>query len=90
MPFGTEVGLGPGDIVFDEDQAPLPEKGAQRPPLFGPCLLWQNGRPPATAYLLLRYASLCEQTDRQTHRNTSHSLRGEVIIQLVKIGRARE
>jgi len=45
MPLGTEVGLGPGDIVLDGDPAP-PWKGAQQiPPLFGPCLLWPNGRP---------------------------------------------
>jgi len=45
MPLGTEVGLGPGDIVLDEDPAP-PQKGAQQPPpLFGSYLLWQNGRP---------------------------------------------
>jgi len=31
MPLGTEVGLGPGDIVLDGDPAP--------PPIFGPCLL---------------------------------------------------
>jgi len=24
MPLGTEVSLGPGDIVLDEDSAPLP------------------------------------------------------------------
>jgi len=28
MPLGIEVGLGPGDFVFDEDPAP-PEKKAQ-------------------------------------------------------------
>jgi len=44
MPLGTEVGLGPGDIVLDGDPAP-PRKGAQQPPLFGPRLLWPNGRP---------------------------------------------
>jgi len=43
MPFGTEVGLGPGDIVLDGDPAP-PREGAQHPP-FDPCLLWPNGRP---------------------------------------------
>ena len=32
MPLGTEVGLGQDDIVLDEDQAPLPRKGAQRGP----------------------------------------------------------
>jgi len=32
LSLGTEVGLGPGDIVLD-------------PPLVGSCLLWRNGRP---------------------------------------------
>ena len=36
----TEVGLGPGHIVLDGD--PAPQKGAQQPPLLGPCLLWPN------------------------------------------------
>ena len=39
MPLGTEVDLGPGDIVLHGD----PPKGAQRPPIIGPCLLWPNG-----------------------------------------------
>jgi len=43
MPLGTEVGLSPGYIALDGDPAP-PQKGAQHPPLFGPCLLWPNGR----------------------------------------------
>jgi len=42
MPLGTEVGLGLGDIVLDGD--PAPPNGAQ-PPIFGPYLLWPNGRP---------------------------------------------
>jgi len=46
-PLGTEVGLGPGHIVLDEDAAPRPspkkKRGAASPPLFGPCLLWLNG-----------------------------------------------
>jgi len=33
MPFGMEVGLGPGDFVFDEDPA-TPEKGHTHPTLF--------------------------------------------------------
>ena len=41
MPLGTEVGLGPGDIVLGGTQLP-PQKGAQQPPLFGK-LLWPNG-----------------------------------------------
>jgi len=37
MPLGSEVGLGPGDIVFDGDPAPPPQKkgeGAQHPQVF--------------------------------------------------------
>jgi len=45
MPLGMEVGLGPGDIVLDWDPALLPRKGHSSPPLFGPYLLWPNGRP---------------------------------------------
>jgi len=40
MPLGTEVGLGPGNIiVLDVD--PVPKKGI--PPIFGPGLSWPNG-----------------------------------------------
>jgi len=42
MVLGMEVGLGPDHIVLDGDPAP-PPKRAQPPPIFGPCLLWQNG-----------------------------------------------
>jgi len=28
-PLGTEVGLGPGNIVLDGDPAPLPKKGTE-------------------------------------------------------------
>jgi len=38
MPLGTEVQLGPGDVVLDGVSAPTPLKGAE-PPVFGPCLL---------------------------------------------------
>ena len=42
MPLGTEVGLGPGDIVLDGDPAPPPCKWAEQPPqLFGPLLEWR-------------------------------------------------
>ena len=41
MVLGTEVGLSPGHIVLDGDPAPL--KMGAAPPLFGPCLLWENG-----------------------------------------------
>jgi len=35
-----EVGLGPGHIVLDGNQAPSPKRGAQ-PPIFGPMsIVW--------------------------------------------------
>jgi len=43
MPLGMEVGLGPGDFVFDGNPAPLPQKKEHSPhPIFGPCLLRPN------------------------------------------------
>ena len=41
--LGMEVGLGPRHIVLDGDPAALPKKGAERPPIFDPFLLWPNG-----------------------------------------------
>ena len=38
MSLGMELGLSPGDFVLDGDPATSPQ-------LFGPCLLWPNGRP---------------------------------------------
>ena len=40
-PLGTEVGLGPGDIVLDGD--PVPPKSGTSLPIFGPWILWPNG-----------------------------------------------
>jgi len=42
MPLITEVGLSPGDFVFDGDPAP-PRKKAQLPTQFLARLLWLNG-----------------------------------------------
>ena len=42
MPLGMEVGLGPGHIVLEGTQLPLPKKETE-PPIFGPFLLWPNG-----------------------------------------------
>jgi len=41
MPLGTEVNLGPGDLVLDGVAAAPPLEGAQQP-VFGSCLLWTN------------------------------------------------
>jgi len=43
MKLGMQVDLGPGHIVLDGDPSSPTKKGAQLPPLFGPCLLWPNG-----------------------------------------------
>jgi len=40
MPLGTEVNVGPGDVVLDGVAAP-PKR--RTPPVFGSCLLWPNG-----------------------------------------------
>jgi len=44
MPIGTEVCLGPSDILLDWHPVPPPKKRAQ-PPIFGACLLWPYGCP---------------------------------------------
>ena len=41
--LGTDVGLGPGDIVVDGDPAPLPKKGAKPPPQLLAHILKPNG-----------------------------------------------
>jgi len=44
MALGMEVGLGPGDFVFDGDPATPQNRGhTHHHPVFGPCLLWPNG-----------------------------------------------
>jgi len=43
MVLGVEVGLNPGDFVFDGNPSPSPKTGRSPSPIFGPCLLRQNG-----------------------------------------------
>jgi len=43
IPLGTEVGLGPGDIVLDGDPA-APAKKEGQPPIFSPCPCDQPAR----------------------------------------------
>ena len=48
MSLGTDVGLGPGDIVLDGDlrnSTPHGKGHSSPPPLFGPCVLCPNGAP---------------------------------------------
>jgi len=46
MPLGTEVGLGPGDIVLDA--AEVPQKG--HAPIFGLCTPCLKNVPPLACY----------------------------------------
>jgi len=59
MPLGREVGLSPRDIVLDGDPAPLSE----RPPIFGPCLLWPNGQTAGWIKMLLGRQAGLSQSD---------------------------
>jgi len=43
MQLGKEVDLGPGHTALDGDPAPPPHSSSSS--LFGPCLLWPDGRP---------------------------------------------
>jgi len=43
LPLGMEVGLGPCNIVLDGDPGHPQKGGGAQPPIFGQCLLWQNG-----------------------------------------------
>ena len=46
MPLGKEVGCSAGHILLDGDPAPPNKEHSQRQsPIFGPCVLWPNGRP---------------------------------------------
>jgi len=57
MPLGTVVGLGSGDVVFDEDPVlPHTERGTAVSPTFRPTLLW-HGR---QFKLLLRNCLKCQ------------------------------
>jgi len=73
MPLGTEVGLGPGDIVRWGVGTQLPHgKGAQQPtPTFRPTLLW-HGRP---SHQLLSCRSI-----KVFHGVTNH--RGDIFVVL--------
>jgi len=78
MPLGSEIGLGPGDIVLDGDQALPHWKGHSSPPLFGPCrfgpcLLWRNDHP---FHLLLSSCSvyLCHSMNCKSQNCKKKSL----------------
>jgi len=69
MPLGTEVGLGPGDIVLDGDpptQLPLPHGKGHSTPTFGLCLLWLNGRPSQQLLSSCTTGLIATETDRES------------------------
>jgi len=70
MPLGTKIGLGPGHIVLHGDPAPSPIR-SRAPKIFGPCLLWPNGR---QSQLLL---SICPLAYENVH--TSGLSRATVV-----------
>jgi len=51
MSLGTEVGLGPGDIVLDGDPASPSERGTAAP-TFGPSIVFKRSSISATAELV--------------------------------------
>jgi len=61
-PLGTEVDLGPGDIVLDGVPA-IREKGTAVP-VFGVCLVWPRSPISATAELLLLYRIVSFEVQR--------------------------
>ena len=72
MSRGTEVDLGPDDIVSDGNPAPLLRKGHS--PHFRPCPLWPNGwmDQDATWYGLVQ-ATLCQMGTRLPPSPKGHS-----------------
>jgi len=55
MPLGIEVGLGPGDIVLDGAQLPLPQKGATAPNFRRMSIVAKRSPISATSQLLCNF-----------------------------------
>ena len=74
IPLDTEEDLDPDHIVLRGPSSPRP-KGAQQPPLFGPCLLWPNSRPSqplmGTCYILAACTGVSVATMDLTITRTS-------------------
>ena len=54
-PLGSWYGSRPRPRPHSTRRGPAPAKGAQQPPLFGPCLLWPRSPISATAELLFQF-----------------------------------
>ena len=60
-PLGTKVGLGPGHVCYMGMQ--LPRHKGHSPPIFGPCLVWPNGRPSQLYCWALVFVTACGPND---------------------------
>jgi len=59
----------PRHTVLDGDPAPPPpQKGAQQPPLFGPCVLWPSGAHLSNCWALVDSSSTNSNTWRQDRK----------------------
>jgi len=85
IPLGTGVGLGPGHIVVDGDPLP-PERGTAAPTVFGPCLLWPNGRPCelllSTCFTLICFLSYIQLAYSNYHNSFEALCRQHVCVSL--------
>ena len=62
MPFGTEVGLGPGHILLDGDPAPPPRKGHSSALQFSAMSIVAK-RSPISVTAELFMVALCNRAD---------------------------
>jgi len=88
MTLGMVVGLGPGHIVLDEDPDLRPKRGTV--PIFGPCLLWPNGRPSqlllSSCYIIICQAALQYYADEAyCYRRSSMVYRFVTIVRPAKM-----
>jgi len=59
-------------IALGGDPAP-PRRGTTVPLLFGPCLLWRNGRPSQLCWALVRFLDLYGRESQHTDNSRSSS-----------------
>ena len=78
MPLGMVIGLGQVTLCKIEP-APPPAKGAQQPPLLGPCLLWPRSPISAATELLLVIDAVL-QIKQSIHQVLVHHARKYTVL----------
>jgi len=78
---GKEVGLDPGHIVLDGDSVGGLSPHSSPSPLFGPRLLWPNGRPSPTQQLLSSYTNV---RPKITHKNCLNSCNSKIYKRMLQ------